>query len=80
MPLEFIARIAALVSPRRQHPHWYYSVLAPNAPQRGQATPQVVAVVTPTEGESISPLTSSDLTIGNNATCARRLSRCGWAK
>jgi hypothetical protein len=38
-PLEFIARIAALVPPPRQRRHRYYSVLAPNAPQRGQVTP-----------------------------------------
>jgi Putative transposase len=79
-PLEFIARIAALVPPPRQHRHRYYGVLAPNAPQRGQVTPQVIPAVTPAEDNSISPLTTCDLTIGAKANCARHLSRYSWAK
>jgi hypothetical protein len=84
MPLEFIARIAALVPPPRQHRHRYYGVLAPNASQRGQVTPQVIPGVTAAEGDSISPLTTSDPTIGPKASSAhhqsRQLSRYGWAK
>jgi hypothetical protein len=61
-----------------QRLHRYYGVLAPNAPQRGQVTPQVIpavtAAVTAAEGDSISPLTTSDLTIGTKA------SRYSWAK
>jgi hypothetical protein len=79
-PLEFIARIAALIPPPRQHRHRYYGVLAPNAPQRGQVTPQVTSVVTSTEGDSFSALTSTALTIGTKSTCVRHLSRYGWAK
>ncbi len=67
-PLEFIARIAALVPPPRQHRHRYYGVLAPNAPQRGQVTPQVIPAVTVAEGDSISPLTTSDLTVVTKAS------------
>jgi Putative transposase len=55
-PLEFIARIAALVPPPRQHWQRYYGVLAPNAPQRGQVTLQVIPAVTATEGDLIRSL------------------------
>ena len=37
-PLELIARIAALVPPRRTHRHRYFGVLAPNSPLRCAVT------------------------------------------
>ncbi len=43
-------------------------------------TPQVIPAVAPTEGDSFSALTTSDLTIGPEASFAHHQSRYGWAK
>jgi Putative transposase len=83
-PLEFIARIAALVPPPRQHRHRYYGELASNAPHCGQVTPEVITAVTATGGDSFFPLTTTDPTIESKASSAhhqsRQLSRYSWAK
>jgi hypothetical protein len=42
-PLEFIARVAALIPSPRQHRHRYYEILAPHALNRRQVTPKVTA-------------------------------------
>jgi hypothetical protein len=40
-PMEFIARIAALVPRPRQYRYPYYGVMASDAPQRGQSAPEL---------------------------------------
>jgi Putative transposase len=87
-PLEFIARIAALIPPPRQHRHRYYGVLVPNAPQRRQVTPAVMSGAAITEGDSTAELAPADPTIGTDGNAARQLScqlscqlsRYSWAK
>jgi hypothetical protein len=53
---------------------------APNAPHRGQVTPQVIPAVTPTEGDSITQITAADPSIETKAISARQLSHYCWAK
>jgi Putative transposase len=79
-PLEFIARIAALVPPPRQHRHRYYGVLAPNARQRGQVIPVVIPPLTPSEGDSMTQPLPTDPPIGPKASSVHHQSRYSWAK
>jgi Putative transposase len=79
-PLEFTARIAALIPPPQQHRHRYYGVLAPNARQRGLVIPVVIPALTPSEGDSRTQLSPIDPPIGPKASSIHHQSRYSWAK
>jgi Putative transposase len=79
-PLEFIARIAALIPPPQQHRHRYYGVLAPNARQRGLVIPVVIPPLTPSEGDSTTQPSPTDPPIVPKASSIHHQSRYSWAK
>jgi hypothetical protein len=73
-PCEFIAKIAALVSPPRTHRHRYFGVLAPNSPFRAAVTAMAPMPVIPPEV----PPPSSDQEEQTHAK--RSPARYLWAK
>lgn len=69
-PLELLDRLAALVPPLRVHRHRYYSVLAPNAPQRQAVTAMAAAPSLPAPVPSPPPAEPAP----------RRAARYAWAQ
>jgi Putative transposase len=79
-PLEFIARIAALMPLPRQHRRRYYGVLASNPPQRGQVTPLPNPQVALSECDATTRPSPTDPASRTRVSAAHHQSRYIWAK